>query len=134
MIVFVAGRSRTIRRISLTPLIDIVFILLLFFILETNFLQLGEIGLNLPETESEGKARTPAIVLQLFADGNIWTQGKTLTLETLSVYLVQKELSGETPIVLAAADPVSVQTLVDVIDLLQEQTLHNLQVVRLEDL
>ena len=50
----------TVRRISLTPLIDIVFILLLFFILESNFLQFGELVFSAPQQEQPGSSRLRA--------------------------------------------------------------------------
>ena len=62
----------TVRRISLTPLIDIVFILLLFFILESNFLQFGELVFNTPTQEDTGNSPLPVMELQVFADGRIW--------------------------------------------------------------
>ena len=97
----VSRHSRPVRRISLTPLIDIVFILLLFFILETNFLGLGELALNLPRQEEGTESRQQALQIQVFADGRLWLAGQSLTITSLIEHLGANGYASDTPVVLA---------------------------------
>ncbi|MFZ1834277.1 MAG: biopolymer transporter ExbD, partial [Pseudomonadales bacterium] len=58
-----AGRARGARRVAMTPLIDIVFILLLFFILETSFSEFRQMGLAL--TGASAGAQSGPVPLRL---------------------------------------------------------------------
>lgn len=71
--------------INMMPLIDIVFLLLIFFLAATTFArQEVEMDLRLPEAQSgvEGSAAHPLIV-QVFADGRLTLAGREVTLEAL---------------------------------------------------
>lgn len=121
------------RRISLTPLIDIVFILLLFFILESNFLRFGELLFNNPRSEEAGAAPLQAIELQVFANGRIWLEGRSLDTASLDSFLTGSAHDGETPVFVSAEDDLPLQTLVRVVDVLQAHGLANLQLRSLEE-
>ena len=128
-----ASRSaRPVRRISLTPLIDIVFILLLFFILETNFLGLGELVLNLPKQEEGSESRRQALQIQVFADGRLWLAGQSLSITSLADHLAGIGYSADTPVVLSVEDAVRVQQLVTLVDILDGVSLTQVQMVPLE--
>ncbi|MCZ0944921.1 MAG: biopolymer transporter ExbD [Gammaproteobacteria bacterium] len=66
--------GKSARRISLTPLIDVVFILLVFFMLETTFRQEGGVELlgGQPGSASSGQA---ASIFELFDEQTIWVDG-----------------------------------------------------------
>jgi len=119
----------SIRRISLTPLIDIVFILLLFFILESNFLQFGELVFNTPEPEDTGSSPIQAMELQVFADGRIWLEGHALQAASLDEYLSARDYDSATPVFVRADEALPVQLLVRVVDVLQGHALTNLQIL-----
>ena len=53
--------------LNITPLIDIVFLLLIFFMVSTTFKQEFEVGLELPEASSE--SRLIEKVLEITIDG-----------------------------------------------------------------
>jgi biopolymer transport protein ExbD len=81
--------------INLTPMIDIVFLLIIFFMVGTKFSELSErerdIALSLP-TVTDAKAMTAAPsnrVIDIFADGKIELDEKTVSLEQL-----EKELAS----------------------------------------
>ncbi len=124
---------RAVQRISLTPLIDIVFILLLFFILESNFLRFGELVFNIPNQEQSGESATAALDLQVFEDGQIWLEGQTLAPNTLDAYLTDKQYEGQTPVFIRAQDKLPIQLLVDIVDVLQRHSLSKLQILPLEE-
>ena len=123
----------TVRRISLTPLIDIVFILLLFFILESNFLQFGELVFNTPTQEDTGNSPLPVMELQVFADGRIWLEGRSLQVSSLDAFLSRKNYESTTPVFVRVHDELPLQLLVRVVDVLQGHALMNLQVLALEE-
>jgi len=123
----------TVRRISLTPLIDIVFILLLFFILESNFLQFGELVFSTPQQDQSGSSRVRPIEIQVFEDGRIWFDGRTHDLATLGAFLSDQNYDSQTPVIVRAHFDLPVQLLVRVVDVLQTNELFNQQIVSLEE-
>ncbi|MEM8561778.1 MAG: biopolymer transporter ExbD [Pseudomonadota bacterium] len=122
-----------IRRISLTPLIDIVFILLLFFILESNFLRFGELVFNSPEQEEPGRSPVEVLELEVYSDGRIWLEGRSLQTETLDDFLADNGYAKSTPVFVRAQDELPLQELVRVVDILQGRGLTQLQILALEN-
>lgn len=116
----------------MTPLIDIVFILLLFFILETNFLGLGELALNLPRQEEGSESQRQALQIQVFSDGRLWLAGQSLTIASLADQLAGSGYPSDTPVVLSVEDAVKVQQLVTLVDTLDRLSLTQVQVIPLE--
>lgn len=65
--------------VNLTPLIDIVFLLLIFFMVSTTFTQENHLSIDLPEASSEpSKAPVEAIDVVISAAGDYSVDGKVL--------------------------------------------------------
>ena len=72
--------------LNLTPMIDVVFLLLIFFMVTTTFLDPErEIEVDLPVAESGGEPKeTPdEIVLTVVEDGTVYHGGDALTAEAM---------------------------------------------------
>lgn len=76
----VPARRRNL--ISLTPLIDVVFILLIFFMLASSFVDWRAIGLTPPAGEGGGDLLTGAVLVDVRADG-VRMSGIRVTLDQL---------------------------------------------------
>jgi biopolymer transport protein ExbD len=64
-------------KISLTPVIDVVFILLIFFMLASNFNKVGEIDMDMTkETNSMSKDDIKVIELLIRQDETVISEGK----------------------------------------------------------
>lgn len=124
---------RASHRISLTPLIDIVFILLLFFILESNFLRLGELVFSSPRKESQGNVRAEGLEIQVFSSDRIWLNERSFDLDGLDSYLSGAHFQNQTPVFLRVHEELPVQSLVRVVDLLKLHALSQLQILPLKD-
>lgn len=69
-------RNRKPLEITLTPMIDVVFLLLIFFMVTTTFNQQSELKINLPEANgSEVEEVTKMIVLTINAEGLYFISG-----------------------------------------------------------
>lgn len=101
------------RPLSLTSLIDVIFLLLLFFMLSTTFARHGEIPLE--PAGAGGAADSPPVFLRLTAE--------RLTLDTREVALADLaealRAAGATRAVLAPQPDVTAQRLVDVLAVLR---------------
>lgn len=124
---------RSVNRISLTPLIDIVFILLIFFILETNFLPIREVGLNLSETRLSGQVSSRVLDIEVMESGKIWVEGRALMIDALAGFMEQKQLSPESSVIITAADGVPLQMMISVIDVVQESGTSRLRIRSMGD-
>ena len=127
-----ARHARSVKRVAMTPLIDIVFILLLFFILQSNFTQFRQLLLPLPAESGGAQAAPRQLRIEVGVDGRLWVDGVTLAAAELGAFLDRRRLPAATPVVLAAAPAVPVQLLVDLCDTLQARRLSGIDIRALE--
>jgi biopolymer transport protein ExbD len=73
-------RPRTQPEVNLTSLIDVVLLLLIFFMVSTSFVKQSQIEIRLPETESAVEvAETPErIDIMITETGSIYVNGREL--------------------------------------------------------
>ena len=65
--------------INLTPLIDVVFLLLIFFMVTTTFTRDGNLRINLPEANAEASTELPAsLEILVERSGAYSVNGRTL--------------------------------------------------------
>ncbi|MGF1624662.1 MAG: ExbD/TolR family protein [Alphaproteobacteria bacterium] len=120
--------------ISLTPLIDVVFILLVFFMLASSFLDWRVVAVRAAAPTSESAVATGlqgAVLVDVEADGTLRLSGQQLARDQLVArvagLVAQRPDAG---IILRPAPGVSMQALVDLIDLLTARGVSALSVQR----
>jgi biopolymer transport protein ExbD len=106
--------------INLTPLIDVVFLLLIFFMVSTTFDTTSQLKINLPEA-SQQQTPAPAQKLNLLIDakGNFFINSRELTNNksaTLKAALERSLAGGQLPIVIQSDADSPVQSLVTAMD------------------
>jgi len=107
--------QRRKARIEIVPMIDIMFFLLVFFIMVTlNMIPATGIGSRLPASASAERLESPQVVISLDAAGMISIDRQTLTLEQLGLLL--RERGTETRVVIAGAEAAVLSDLVAVMD------------------
>jgi len=79
------GRARIHSHLDIAPLIDIVFLLLVFFMLTSTFLVPEAIELELPESASATITETTPITVALNASGELTLNGEPIQLDGLRV-------------------------------------------------
>ncbi|TVQ92882.1 MAG: biopolymer transporter ExbD [Chromatiaceae bacterium] len=111
-------RRRSRRLVSLTPLIDVVFILLLFFLLASSFQRWQ--GLNLAGTGSAGAADEPppALLVRIQADGALDLNGEPVGLDELAATL-RRQL-GRRPDLAVIVEPAATVTLQPLVAVLEQ--------------
>lgn len=124
-----AGAYGRRRRISLTSLIDVIFLLLLFFMLTATFSRYGDVELTTGSGASQPVDRTPVFLL-LGADG-LSVNGEPLTVSLLADRLTDLRQAGRADVlVLSVRDGATSQQLVDVIGAVAASGGLPLQIVR----
>jgi biopolymer transport protein ExbD len=78
--------------LDLTPIVDVVFNLLIFFALSLNFaVTSGGINVKLPKAASAEPVKAQEFTINLTADGKTYLNDKVITLENLSQRLKEKK-------------------------------------------
>ena len=100
---------RQLRRpevsINLTPLIDVVFLLLILFMVSTSFSELTQLVVDLPEAEGTPASVDSSVLLVLDVTGNITLDGEPVPNDARGLSAAMGErLSGNTdiPVTLSA--------------------------------
>ena len=63
--------------IDLTPMLDVVFIMLIFFIVTTSFVKESGIDVNRPSASTAKKKERASILVAISQNGEIWIQNQT---------------------------------------------------------
>jgi biopolymer transport protein ExbD len=111
--------------INMTPLIDVVFQLLLFFMLASSLTRPNKIELNLPESSSGVKAAAAKslAVTYMLEDGQVWIDlnGERMPdLETLGERMRTWEGEGRDEVSIQIQKDVPYQDVVSVIDTVRD--------------
>ena len=110
-------RKDTTEDINISPLIDMVFILLIFFMVSTTFVKDMKLELNRPAASTATAASTKAIRLYIDNAGDIYLDG-----EPVRVWVIQSRirdlLAGSTgkSVLVITDDGVPAGRLVEVVD------------------
>ena len=89
-------RRRQEPSVELTPLIDVVFLLLIFFMVSTTFVRETQLKIDLPEATAEAADREPdAIVLQVSPNGDYAIDDRLLINNEIDTLIrALREVSG----------------------------------------
>jgi len=112
--------------INLTPLIDVVFLLLIFFMISTTFIHESRIKLNLPvaDAKAQEKKRPDAVEIAIDARGRYFINGRALVSqqpERLRAAMAKAAAGNKDPVIVIDADADTThQSVVNVLDVARE--------------
>jgi biopolymer transport protein ExbD len=111
------GRARIRTQLDVTPLIDVVFLLLIFFLLTSTYITRESIELNLPSSDTAAAAEDAPVVVGLDRENRLYIGDETVSAAELEARLA-RSLSGRSrkAVTLKADRSVELQSLLDVID------------------
>jgi biopolymer transport protein ExbD len=107
-------RNKT-NGLNLTPLIDIVFLLLVFFLLTTHFIEEDGIGVRLPSAASVTTRDRNEVAVAITREGDLFVEGQRLGLDALAEKLGTM-IKDDTTIVIRGDRDVPLQTAVSVME------------------
>ena len=81
-----ARRQDTTSGTPLAPLLDVVFLLLIFFVVTTSFAE-SHLPLDLPEASSGKPGEASALRIEIDGDGGIVVEAKSVSLDDLGLRL-----------------------------------------------
>lgn len=127
---FLPKRNTEEPRIDLTPMVDCVFLLLIFFMISTTFVETPGLTIKLPQSTAQTIAREPKeLKIYLDKSGQIFHQNQPVTLDQFRALLRQPGSDvGQTTFLLLADREAKHGTVVMLMDLAQEAGLGKLAI------
>ena len=119
----VSRRSTRIAGVDLSPMLDVIFQLILFFLVSTTFAALPGISVNLPESSTAQSTDASGITITIEDTGRIFLDEKETSMKELDGLLSLVETGSiekdKYPVSIAADSKVTNGTLVEVFDSLR---------------
>lgn len=131
MVLYKPQSKRTL--VSLTPLIDVVFILLIFFMLASNFIEWQFIELGIGESEEMRVDNRSASTIKLKSEGIYVLNDVEMDVKQIVAIVrerCRKNISH--PILIQPYKNVDLQSLVSLLDDINEFAKNNVSLVRVE--
>ncbi|RLA03650.1 MAG: biopolymer transporter ExbD [Gammaproteobacteria bacterium] len=110
-------RNNSEAELDMTPMLDVVFIMLIFFIVTTSFVKESGIDVNTPQAQSASKQDDSNIFVAIDANGAVWIDHKMVDIR--SVRAVVARLYAENPnsvVIIQSDEEATTRKLVGVMD------------------
>ena len=120
-------------QVDLIPMIDVVFQLILFFLVSTTFAVMPAITLKLPDSSTSSGAEVRGITITAAADGSLYCNEKSVSITELDSMLGTFEVTEEErrtyPIRFEADELVTNGTIVKIFDVLRKNGFSNVNLM-----
>lgn len=108
------GRSADL---DITPLIDVMFMLIIFFVLTASFVQ-GAVSVELPSGHGASKDKNETVTVTIEKNGNILWDGKNISKNELKA--LAQTVSGR-DVLIAGDKGASYGTVAEILSILREE-------------
>ena len=123
-----ARRQRSRQELNVAPLIDVVFLLLIFFMLASTFIEPRAVDLMLGGGTTPTVTTVDPLVVEVAPDGSIRLNGLRLSLEQLTVEITARIKGDLTRVVTIKPDAeIPVQMLIQIMDQVRSAGTNNLR-------
>ena len=123
---FISQTTEDDNAIDLTPMLDVVFIMLIFFIVTASFVKESGIEVSRPEAATAEKKDDTTILVGINADGSIWIDNRRVDIRAVRANV--ERLHAENPeggLIIQADELVSLKTFTAVLDAAREVIAHD---------
>ena len=106
---------------NITPMLDVVFILLIFFIVTANFIKEPGLEINRPDSETAEVTENAAILIAIGSAGEIYMDGRRIDVRQVKANVIR--MIAENPqgtVVIQADEKSTADTIIDVMDEVRE--------------
>ena len=77
--------------INLTPMLDVVFIMLIFFIVTANFIKEPGLEINRPDSDTAETQENAAILIAVGPTGEVWMDGRRIDVRQVKANVIAEE-------------------------------------------
>ena len=107
--------------VDLTPMLDVVFIMLIFFIVTATFIKEAGVEVNRPDANTAEQKENTSVLVAINADNSIWIDKRRVDIRSVRANI--ERLHAENPeggLVIQADELASVKTFTEVLDAARE--------------
>ncbi|MBB3183436.1 biopolymer transport protein ExbD [Halomonas fontilapidosi] len=105
--------------VNLTPMLDVVFIMLIFFIVTTSFIKESGVEIERPESSAASPQPDAQLMVAITAQGAIWVDGQPVDAHRVGNE-VAALVSGDGGVVIQADRKATTGLLIEVMDRIRE--------------
>ena len=128
----ISRKTRLIRGdVDITPLIDCVFLLLIFFMLSASFVRPAGIKVNLPRTVTADILQEEKFIIIVTADNIIHFEGQPISVQKLKTLLKQSKSKIDS-ILIKADKAASLGKIIEVWDVCRDLGIERLNIATLQ--
>jgi len=102
--------------VNMSPLVDCVFLLLIFFIVTTVFVEETGVDVDRPQAVSAARLDRQSMMIALTPDGDIVYGGRTISLNSVRGLVARQLRERETPVIILADRDSRTGQLVELMD------------------
>ncbi len=102
--------------IPITNLVDVLFLLIVFFMLSTVLSFDRGIGVKLPETQTAGRISNRGVSVLVARDGSVFVDGTQVPLDRLGAVVKEKRKTAGSNVILKSDRETKYQAIADVMD------------------
>ncbi len=120
--------------INITPMLDVVFIMLIFFIVTATFIKEAGIEVNRPDAQTAVKQEKANILIAIGANDDIWIDRRQVDIRSVRPNI--ERLHAENPqgsVVIQADKDSKTDTLIQVMDASRQAGVYNVSIAAQED-
>ena len=103
--------------LDMTPMLDIVFIMLIFFIVTTSFVKESGVTVSSPSAETASQQENANIFIAITAEGEVWIDRRPV--DPRSIRAIVARMHADNPegsVIIQSDEEASTRMLVDVMD------------------
>jgi len=119
--------------IDVTPMLDVVFIMLIFFIVTASFVKESGIDVNRPDAQTAQPKDRANILVGIDPDGRVWINRRNVELASVRANI--ERLHAENPqgsVVIQADEAAATRHLVSVMDAARQAGVYNVSIAAQE--
>lgn len=118
------------RKLSLTPLIDVVFLLLIFFMLASTFSKFTALDFAIGGNSTGAEKISEYMLLRILSADELDLNGERLSLAEIRVKLEEQNKTKPPKLIIKPSKGATVQSLVKVIDLAKKAGITSTTIIK----
>ncbi|MFG6178196.1 ExbD/TolR family protein [Halomonas sp. THAF12] len=122
-----AAAGEESSEVNLTPMLDVVFIMLIFFIVTTSFIKESGVEIERPESSAASPRPDVQVLVAITPEGAVWVDGEPVDLHRIGPH-VAGMVSDDGSVVIQADRDATTGVLIEVMDRLREADVDNVAV------
>ena len=129
-----ASESQEDSSIDLTPMLDVVFIMLIFFIVTAVFIREPGVDVVRPDTQTDVEQTRLAVLIAVTEDNEVWVDNREV--DPNAIRLIVERMRNDNPrgsVVIQADDESDSGIVIDIIDQARQAGAPNIAVATLRD-